>query len=234
MKKLSISFILLALLAFVNTGNAQTGKTDATKPAKKEKKAKKEEPVTADIIMHTTQGDMKIRFFVDQVPCTVGSFVSLCEKKFYDSTLFHRVIPNFMIQGGDPLSKGAKPGVALGTAGPGYTFADEFDPSLKHDRKGLLSMANSGPNTNGSQFFITQVATPWLDNKHSIFGEVIEGLDVIDKIISQKRNRMDRPDVDQMIISIEFVKIKKLKKRIAAAKKAKGTDCPVKPYAEKK
>jgi cyclophilin family peptidyl-prolyl cis-trans isomerase len=234
MKSIKYSFIALALLAFTSVGFAQdAGKAPVAK-AKKEKKAKPAKDTGPDLIMHTTQGDIMIKLYAEKVPCTVGSFVSLCETHFFDSTLFHRVIPNFMIQGGDPLSKGAKAGVPLGTAGPGYTFEDEFDASLKHDKKGLLSMANSGPNTNGSQFFITAVATPWLDNKHSIFGEVTSGLDVVDKIISQKRNRMDRPDEDQMIKSIDIVKVKKLKKRIAAAKKLQGKTCPTKPYADKK
>jgi peptidyl-prolyl cis-trans isomerase A (cyclophilin A) len=232
MKSIKYALIAFTLFTFTSIGYAQ----DAAKPAKakKEKKAKAPKEQGPDLIMHTTQGDITIRLYVDKAPCTVANFVSLCEKNFYDSTLFHRVIPNFMIQGGDPLSKGAKPGVSLGTAGPGYTFNDEFEPTLKHDVKGKLSMANSGPNTNGSQFFITDAATPWLDNRHSIFGEVVDGFDVVTKIITQKRNRMDRPDEDQMIKSIEIVKVKKLKKRIAAAKKAKGADCPVKPYADKK
>lgn len=232
MKSIKYALIAFALLTFTNAGFAQ----ETAKPAKakKEKKAKAPKDQGPDLIMHTTQGDITLRLFVDKVPCTVASFVSLCEKKFYDSTLFHRVIPNFMIQGGDPLSKGAKPGVNLGTGGPGYTFDNEIDPTLKHDVPGKLSMANSGPNTNGSQFFITDAATPWLDNGYNLFGEVVSGMDVVKKIISQKRNRMDRPDEDQMIKSIDIVKVKKLKKRIAAAKKAKGTDCPVKTYTDKK
>ena len=108
--------------------------------------------------------------FADKAPKTVNNFVFLARQGFYDGIIFHRVIDNFMAQGGDPTG--------TGTGGPGYKFQDEFHPSLKHDKPGMLSMANAGPNTNGSQFFITHVPTPWLDNKHSVFGQVKEGIDV--------------------------------------------------------
>ncbi len=121
--------------------------------------------------LHSTMGDIKLNLFASEVPNTVNNFVFLARNGFYDGTIFHRVIANFMIQGGDPTG--------TGRGGPGYKFRDEFSPKLKHDRAGVLSMANSGPNTNGSQFFITHVPTPWLDNKHSIFGEVIDGMDVV-------------------------------------------------------
>jgi len=138
----------------------------------------------------TTEGKFKIKLFADRAPKTVENFVALVEgaktgKPFYDGTIFHRVIPDFMIQGGDPEG--------TGRGGPGYRFADEFHPSLKHSKAGLLSMANAGPNTNGSQFFITVAATPWLDNKHSIFGEVTAGYEVVERISKSPRNSQDRP-----------------------------------------
>lgn len=229
MKRRNLIVTILAVVAFIGVSAAQ----NTAAPVKEKKKIeKKEKAIGPDIIMHTSQGDIQIRFFTDKVPCTVGNFVSLCEKHFFDSTLFHRVIPKFMIQGGDPNSKGAAAGKTLGSGGPGYTFADEFDASLKHDRKGILSMANSGRNTNGSQFFITAEPTPWLDGKHSIFGEVISGMDVVEKIINVKKDGNNRPNVDQPIISIEIIKVKKLKKRIEAAKKLLKKDCTTTPFKD--
>src|SRR5436309_1756328 len=154
---------------------------------------------TLTATLRTTSGTVKVRLFPDQAPKTVRNFVELAEGtrdwtnpatrqpggKLYDGTVFHRVIPDFMIQGGDPLGNG--------TGGPGYRFGDEFNPKLRHDKPGILSMANSGPNTNGSQFFITLVPTPWLDNKHSVFGEVVEGLDVVQKIGRAQTGAQDRP-----------------------------------------
>src|SRR5512139_1196390 len=122
----------------------------------------------------TDKGDITIQLFADKTPNTVNNFVFLAREGFYDGTFFHRVIADFMVQGGDPTG--------TGRGGPGYRFKDEFAPSLRHDKPGVLSMANAGPNTNGSQFFITHVATPWLDGKHSVFGRVIEGQDVVDAI----------------------------------------------------
>jgi peptidyl-prolyl cis-trans isomerase A (cyclophilin A) len=141
-------------------------------------------------IFDTTEGTFKVRLFAEETPKTVENFVSLAEgtktgKPFYDGTIFHRVIPNFMIQGGDPEG--------TGRGGPGYRFADEFHPSLKHTKPGILSMANAGPNTNGSQFFVTVAATPWLDNRHTVFGEVSEGYPVVEQIAAVPRNAQDRP-----------------------------------------
>jgi peptidyl-prolyl cis-trans isomerase A (cyclophilin A) len=149
----------------------------------------------------TSDGNFTARLFEEEVPKTVANFAGLADgtkewtdprtgkkstAKYYDGTVFHRVIANFMIQGGDPLGQG--------TGGPGYTFADEFVPRLRHNRAGLLSMANRGPNTNGGQFFITLVPTPWLDDKHSVFGEIVEGMDVVQKIGNTATSKPgDRP-----------------------------------------
>jgi peptidyl-prolyl cis-trans isomerase A (cyclophilin A) len=157
----------------------------------------------------TSEGNFTIRLFEEQVPLTVENFVGLAEgtkewtdprtnqtvkKPYYDGVIFHRVIDGFMIQGGDPLGQG--------TGGPGYLFADEFHPLLRHDKPGILSMANRGPNTNGGQFFITLAPTPHLDNRHSVFGEVISGMDVVQKIGSTPTTGRDRPIRDVVIRSI--------------------------------
>ncbi len=128
----------------------------------------------------TDKGTIRIELFADKTPKTVANFEKLVDKSFYNGLTFHRVIPDFMVQGGCPSG--------TGTGGPGYKFADEFHPDLKHDTPGILSMANAGPNTNGSQFFITHVPTPWLDGKHTVFGKVLEGQDVVDEI--QQRDKL--------------------------------------------
>jgi peptidyl-prolyl cis-trans isomerase B (cyclophilin B) len=130
------------------------------------------------VTLHTTKGDIRLKLFPDKAPLTVLNFVNLTKRGFYNGLTFHRVIPNFMIQGGDPAGNG--------TGGPGYKFKDEFSPDLKHSKPGILSMANAGPGTNGSQFFITHVPTPWLDGKHTIFGEVVDAQDqkVVDSIVA--------------------------------------------------
>ena len=163
---------------------------------------------TLTATLRTNQGTVTVRLFPDHAPKTVRNFVDLAEGsrewtdprtrqpggKLYDGTIFHRVIPDFMIQGGDPLG--------TGTGGPGYKFADEIHPDLRFDRPYLLAMANAGPGTNGSQFFITVSATPWLNGKHTIFGEVIEGADVVDLISHVKTASADRPVEDVVIESI--------------------------------
>jgi peptidyl-prolyl cis-trans isomerase B (cyclophilin B) len=151
--------------------------TDASEKTIKEGKKKMTNPqLTATI--KTLKGDIRLKLFPDKTPLTVLNFVNLSTRGFYNGLTFHRVIPNFMIQGGCPLG--------TGTGGPGYRFKDEFSNELRHDKPGMLSMANAGPNTNGSQFFITHVPTPWLDNKHSIFGEVVDVKDqkVVDSIVA--------------------------------------------------
>jgi cyclophilin family peptidyl-prolyl cis-trans isomerase len=146
-------------------------------------------------ILHTEKGDITIDLFEKKVPKTVNNFIFLSQAGYYDGTIFHRVILNFMAQGGDPTATGA--------GGPGYKFKDEFDPELKHNKPGILSMANAGPNTNGSQFFITHVPTPWLDGKHSVFGEVEDGMDVLFSIPPRDPITPEYPGIK--INSVEIV-----------------------------
>ena len=164
---------------------------------------------TLTATLQTNQGTVKVRLFPDHAPKTVRNFVDLAEgtrdwtdprtrkvtrDRLYDGTIFHRVIPRFMIQGGDPLG--------TGTGGPGYKFADEIHPDLRFDRPYLLAMANAGPGTNGSQFFITVVPTPHLNGKHTIFGEVVDGADIVDRISQTQTDRNDRPVQDVVLESV--------------------------------
>ncbi len=150
------------------------------------------------ISIETNYGNMTAELYDDLVPKTAENFKKLAEKGFYNGTIFHRVIKEFMIQGGDPTG--------TGMGGPGYTIKDEFASSLKHTKKGLLSMANSGPNTGGSQFFITLVPAPWLDGKHAIFGELTKGVDVLDKIGKTETDDGDKPLKEVKIIKVTVVK----------------------------
>ncbi|MBR6906818.1 MAG: peptidylprolyl isomerase [Selenomonadaceae bacterium] len=136
-------------------------------------------------VIETNKGTIEIELFADKAPKTVENFVALAKKGFYDGVIFHRVIDDFMIQGGDPTG--------TGMGGPGYEIPDEFHPDLKHDSAGILSMANAGPNTGGSQFFITLVKTPWLDGKHAVFGKVVKGMDVVKAIGKAETDFSDRP-----------------------------------------
>ena len=147
---------------------------------------------------HTNLGDFTAELFEDKAPKTAGNFLGLVEKGFYDGVIFHRVIDDFMIQGGDPTG--------TGMGGPGYTIDDEFGPGLAHSSEGILSMANAGPNTGGSQFFITLVPTPWLDGHHAIFGKITEGMDVVHKIGSTPTDFADRPLEDVVMEKVEIVK----------------------------
>jgi cyclophilin family peptidyl-prolyl cis-trans isomerase len=142
----------------------------------------------------TDVGDMVIALYAKNAPKTVNNFVFLAGEGYYNGVIFHRIIPNFMAQGDDPTG--------TGRGGPGYSFEDEFHPDLKHDEPGILSMANAGPNTNGSQFFITHVATPHLDNRHSVFGKVEEGLDVLLSIPDRDPSKVDAPAVSIQTIEI--------------------------------
>lgn len=164
--------------------------------------------IYADI--QTTKGDIVVKLYHDATPVTVANFVSLAEgnspfvedqykeKKFYDGLTFHRVMKDFMIQGGDPMG--------TGRGNPGYRFKDEFVDTLKHDQKGLLSMANSGPKTNGSQFFITHAPTPWLDGKHTVFGEVVNGIEVVDSIAGVKVGPGNKPEVNVVMNKVDIIR----------------------------
>ncbi len=198
-----------------DSGDSGAKKEKKDKKNKTENKTPKEKAATkADMkkgknmiaVFKTNKGQFKIKLFNEQAPKTVENFVGLAEgtkeftnrktgkaekKPFYNGLIFHRVIPNFMIQGGCPLG--------TGTGDPGYKFEDEFNKDLKHSKPGILSMANSGPNSNGSQFFITVATTPWLDGKHTIFGEVIEGMDIVKAISEVKKGPNDKP-VQEVII----------------------------------
>ena len=179
------------------------------------------EGLFADI--QTNKGEIIIKLEYEKTPVTVANFVSLAEgkspfvndnlkgEKYFDGLTFHRVIKDFMIQGGDPT--------AMGTGGPGYKFKDEFNDSLKHNKAGILSMANPGtPNANGSQFFITHKETPWLDNKHTIFGEVVVGMDVVDSIANVKVTSGSKPVDDMIMNKVEIIRNGKLVKKFDAVK----------------
>lgn len=152
------------------------------------------ESVNPIVIFETNQGTFKVEVFEQEAPITAGNFLKLVREGYYDGIIFHRVIEGFMIQGGDPTG--------TGSGGPGYSIKDEFAPGLKHDEPGILSMANRGPDTGGSQFFVTVAPTPWLDGKHAIFGKVIEGYDVVEKISKLPTQGADRPVEDVVMTSV--------------------------------
>lgn len=183
MRYSSLSVLILLIgMAFVlaacqPSDNAPSAEAASDTPSEEgEDKPMPEAISELSAVMKTNKGDIHLTLYADKTPITVANFVNLAKRGYYDGLIFHRVLPDFMIQGGCPLG--------TGTGGPGYNFQDEFDPTLKHERPGILSMANSGPGTNGSQFFITHVPTPWLDGKHSIFGSVVgpEDQDVVNAI----------------------------------------------------
>lgn len=203
MTKLALNLLLLCAVSHAWAADK--------KEAEKAKTPPKGKPMFA--VMETSMGTFKVKLFTDEAPKTVENFVGLAEgtkewtdpktgkkekKPLYNGTIFHRVIKDFMIQGGDPLGNG--------TGGPGYKFADEFNSKLKHDKAGKLSMANAGPNTNGSQFFVTVAPTTWLDNKYTTFGEVVEGMDVVKKISTAKTGPDDKP---VKTITLKSVKIER-------------------------
>ena len=178
MKKLFLILpVAAASLMFSACDDKEKAETGNGKPEKNEATPAPDAPAEitdVNIVMKTSKGDIEAVIYATKTPMTAANFLNLAEKDYYDGITFHRVIPNFMIQGGDPEGSGR--------GGPGYRFADEFDPSLKHTGPGIFSMANAGPGTNGSQFFITHVATPHLDGKHSVFGKVTKGQDIVNAI----------------------------------------------------
>ena len=235
MKNLTLMFAFLSLAAFMSACNKSCRKEEPAKMMKEEPIEKKEETIKGhskekEQLMNeldlkagdklyaefdTSLGTIKAELFWDKAPITVKNFVDLAMGKkewvdpktqekttrpLYDGTIFHRVIKGFMIQGGDPMG--------TGMGGPGYRFKDEFNPELKHGQKGILSMANAGPNTNGSQFFITDAPTPHLDNRHAVFGQVKDSgsLDVISKIASTPTGEQDKPKNDVVLKHLKIVK----------------------------
>lgn len=203
-----VALFLMTLSLDALASKTKTTKKEKTKTSKVESKGK-----TMFALFETSKGNFKIKLFADKAPKTVENFVGLTEgtkeftdpktgnktkRPFYDGLIFHRVIPDFMIQGGCPEGKG--------TGGPGYRFEDEIVKDLKHDKPGILSMANAGPNTNGSQFFITVAATPWLDGRHTVFGEVVEGYDIVDAISKVKTGMMDKPAEPIVIKHVKIIK----------------------------
>ena len=180
MKRLIIPVLLVILASGCVTGSITEGGNMGNRHA----------------VFDTTLGTFKVELFEDKAPVTTGNFIKLAQEGFYNGLFFHRVIDGFMIQGGCPNGDG--------TGGPGYMIQDEFHPDLKHDSEGILSMANAGPDTGGSQFFITLAATSWLDGKHSVFGKVTEGMDVVRAIGKVETGPMDRPLEPVIINSVKI------------------------------
>lgn len=194
-KKLICFTLIMVMQAFMVSGCL--GNKAAT-PAPDNASKQTESKANSIANFETSKGNFKVELFEDKAPITTRNFIDLVNKGFYNGLIFHRVIDGFMIQGGDPNGNG--------TGGPGYSIKDEFHPDLKHNNAGILSMANAGPNTGGSQFFITLAATPWLDNKHAVFGKVTEGLEVVKAIGKVKKNGQDKPLEDVVIKKITIEK----------------------------
>ena len=224
MKSLILCFSVLAAAAALGCGGGNGGQTaqknaePADKAAAQEAQKQEQEPVKEDnpivarsmakdpgpanemAIINTNHGEIKIRFFPEQAPLAVSNFKGLAAKGFYDGLIFHRIIPNFMMQGGDPTGTGSG-----GRSLWGGTFDDEFVPTLRFNRPGLLAMANRGPRTNSCQFFITEVPTPHLDGKHTIFGEVAEGFDIVQAIMKVETGAGNRPTTPVVMESVTIV-----------------------------
>ena len=201
MKKMLILAVtfLFCLTAVVGCAGPGSKTAEKTAPVKADTPLPPADPNKKNslAVFETSMGTFKVELFEDKAPRTAQNFISLVNKGFYNGLIFHRVIDGFMIQGGDPKGNG--------TGGPGYVIPDEFHKDLKHTGAGILSMANAGPNSGGSQFFITLDATPWLDGKHAIFGKVVEGLDVVKAIGKVKTGAQDRPQTDVVMKKITIV-----------------------------
>jgi len=185
MKRIFIAMVLLICCLFLSACSNQEKKAGAEKANMTKK---------ATAVFTTNMGTFEVELDTKDAPLTCDNFIKLAKKGFYNGVLFHRVIDGFMIQGGDPTGSGS--------GGPGYTIKDEFSPKLKHDAAGVLSMANAGPNTGGSQFFITLAPTPWLDGKHAVFGKVKKGMEVVKKIGKVPTDNRDKPFDDVVIKTI--------------------------------
>jgi len=201
--------VILALALFAPFAFAQEEKKEEKKEAEPAKAA-----AVSDIKIKivTTKGDIEATIFASKVPVTSANFLNLAKRGYYNGIAFHRVIDNFMIQGGDPTESGR--------GGPGYKFADEFDKSLRHSKPGIFSMANAGPGTNGSQFFITMAPTPFLDDRHSVFGEVTKGLEVVNKIVGKVNTGEPGVKADGKGDKIEKIEILDSTDALFAAQKA--------------
>lgn len=238
MKKIAYSIFILTLIAVTACGPSDKTKTVTEEEIKEESvpaqveqdKLEQENPIKQNNTnmenglyakMNTSKGSMLINLEFEKTPLTVANFVGLAEGKidntakapgepYYDGIIFHRVIPNFMIQGGDPMGQGM--------GGPGYSFKDEFHPDLKHNVPGILSMANAGPGTNGSQFFLTVAPTPHLDGRHSVFGQVVDGMEVALAIAAAPRNGRDMPNEPITINTMEIIRVGEAAEAFDAAK----------------
>ncbi len=199
----SILFFLLIILLGVTVYLLPSQKGKGSKEGRKEYTYQSDSATMKKVILHTNRGDIEI-LLSERTPKTTENFLTLAKEGFYDGTKFHRVIKDFMIQGGDPLSKDDELMDRWGTGGPGYTFEDEIGPD-NHNARGTIAMANAGPNTNGSQFFINLVDNPFLDTKHTVFGKVVLGMDVVDAIGDTKTDERDRPVEPVVIERVEVV-----------------------------